>query len=74
MLEYCGAEWTEKFYQVEPKEDDGKGEWSSKWDLSDWRDVKESDQMQEDYHFPNLPWMKDGEIHLTQSTTILKVS
>merc|ERR1712076_86087 len=72
LLEYCDADWSEKLYEAHPKEDDGKGQWHSKWNLTEWTGDKESEQFQKNFHFPNLPWMKDGDVHLTQSTAILK--
>ena len=66
LLEYAGAEWTETMYNVTKKED-------GSWDRSAWTDVKKTDAIQNAFHFPNLPWMKDGDVGISQSTAILKV-
>ena len=66
MLEYAGADWNETMYEVVKKED-------GSWDRSPWTDVKKTEKMQKNFHFPNLPWLKDGDVCISQSTTILKV-
>jgi len=67
LLEYTGADWNEKMYEVVKRED-------GSWDGSMWKDVKKSDEMQKNFHFPNLPWLKDGDVCISQSTAILKVT
>jgi glutathione S-transferase len=65
MLEYAGADWKETMYEVHQKED-------GSWDRSEWTDLKKTKEIQDKFDFPNLPWMMDGDVALTQSTTILK--
>ena len=67
MLEYAGADWKETMYEVHQKED-------GSWDRSEWTDLKKTKEIQDKFDFPNLPWMTDGDVALTQSTTILKVN
>jgi glutathione S-transferase len=66
LLEYCGEDWNEKFYEAHKTENG--------WDRSEWTDVKATEEFQKTFAFPNLPYMKDGEVALSQSTSILKVS
>ena len=73
LLDFCDAKWSEIHYEVYPQEDDGLGLWNSKWSLKDWTDKKESDEFQQNFDFPNLPWLKDGDVKITQSTAIYKV-
>ena len=43
------------------------------WDRSEWLKVKSQPEIKNKFVFPNIPWMKDGDVFLTQSTAILKV-
>ena len=43
------------------------------WDRSEWLKVKSQPEIKNKFDFPNIPWMKDGDVFLTQSTAILKV-
>lgn len=65
MLEHAGAEWNETFYEAHQKED-------GSWDRSEWTNVKATPEIQKNFAFPNLPWMKDGDVCISQSTAILK--
>jgi len=65
LLEYAGADWKETMYSVSQKSD-------GSWDRTAWTEVKKTEEIQKNFHFPNLPWMKDGEVCLSQSTSILK--
>jgi len=66
LLEYAGADWSETMYSVVKKED-------GTYDGSAWhKDAKPTDQIQTTFAFPNLPWMKDGDVAISQSTAILK--
>ena len=40
--------------------------------MGEWFKDKNSVEMKEKFFFPNLPWMVDGEVKLTQSVTIMK--
>jgi len=66
----CGwnrlKEWNETFYEAHQKED-------GSWDRSEWTNVKATPEIQKNFAFPNLPWMKDGDVCISQSTAILKV-
>ena len=87
LLEHVGEEWKETFYEAHlPEGNNSQGvkiiafvfigadrNDFSKWDRSEWGNVKQTDQIQNNFAFPNLPWMTDGNVHLTQSTAILKV-
>ena len=66
MLEHAGAEWNETFYEAHQKED-------GSWDRSEWTNVKATPEIQKNFAFPNLPWLKDGDVCISQSTAILKV-
>ena len=61
------TEWNETFYEAHQK-DDGS------WDRTEWTNVKATPEIQKNFAFPNLPWMKDGDVCISQSTAILKVS
>jgi len=65
LLEYSGAEYKEILYDHYLKED-------GSWDRTEWTSVKDSADFQRKFDFPNLPYMTDGNVHLTQSTAILK--
>ena len=67
LLEYSGADYKEILYDHYLKED-------GSWDRTEWTSVKESADFQQKFAFPNLPYMTDGNVHLTQSTAILKVN
>jgi len=71
MLEYAGADWNETMYSVSQKAGSDPNNFAN-WDRSAWTDVKKTEKIQNSFHFPNLPWMKDGDVCLSQSTTILK--
>jgi len=64
LLEYVGEEWNETHYEAHFR--DGQ------WDRSEWQDVKKTTEIQSKFAFPNIPWMKDGDVCLSQSTAILK--
>ena len=65
LLEYVGEEWAETQYEAHFR--------NGQWDRSEWQDVKKSAEVQSKFAFPNIPWMKDGDVCLSQSTAILKV-
>jgi len=65
LLEYTGADWKDTQFDNYQKED-------GSWDRSEWLSVKESEDHQNKFNFPNLPFLVDGDVHLSQSTTILK--
>merc|ERR1711970_1018119 len=71
LLEHVGEEWKETFYEAHLPEGADPNDFS-KWDRNEWVNVKKTDAIQSTYAFPNLPWMSDGDVHLTQSTAILK--
>ena len=72
LLEYAGADWKETMYEVSLPDGADPNDFS-KWDRSDWTDKKKTDEFQKNFHFPNLPWLKDGDVCISQSTAILKV-
>ena len=72
VVESLSTEWKETFYEAHLPEGADRNDFS-KWDRSEWTKVKSTDAIQSTYAFPNLPWMTDGNVHLTQSTAILKV-
>ena len=72
MLEYCGEEYTERLYDFVKASQDDHGGHDAAWDPSEWFNEKNSDKFQQDFAFPNLPYMIDGEVKLTQSAAILK--
>merc|ERR1712088_124538 len=59
LLEYAGAKYTDKRYNC----GDAPG-----FDLSDWTNVK----FKLGLDFPNLPYLIDGNIKVTQSNAILR--
>ena len=65
LLEHVGEEWKESQYEAHFKDD--------LWDRSEWQNIKKSEEVQSKFAFPNIPWMKDGDVCLSQSTAILKV-
>ena len=65
LLEHVGEEWKETQYEAHFR--DGQ------WDRTEWQNIKKSDEVQSKFAFPNIPWMKDGDVCLSQSTAILKV-
>jgi len=71
LLEYAGADWKETMYEVSLPDGADPNDFS-KWDRSDWTDKKKTDEFQKNFHFPNLPWLKDGDVCISQSTAILK--
>ncbi|CAK8678998.1 unnamed protein product [Clavelina lepadiformis] len=60
ILEYCGADYEDKRYQL-------RGE-SPNIDRSDWLDVK----FKLGLEFPNLPYLIDGDVKMTQQWAIIK--
>lgn len=61
LLEYTGANWEEKLYHQEGRD-------AEKPFDSDWIKVKRS----LDLDFPNLPYLVDGYLKITQSKAILR--
>ncbi|KAG8451135.1 hypothetical protein GDO86_003411 [Hymenochirus boettgeri] len=59
LLEYTGTAYTDKRYVT--------GE-APNYDKSEWLDVKEKLGLP----FPNLPYLLDGDVKLTQSNTIMR--
>merc|ERR1711963_182290 len=59
LLEYCGADWQDLQYEGGPAPD---------FDLSAWTNVKPTLGLD----FPNLPYLIDGDIKITQSNAILR--
>eukprot|EP00922_Rhytidocystis_sp_ex-Travisia-forbesii_P027912 GHVS01040965.1.p2 GENE.GHVS01040965.1~~GHVS01040965.1.p2 ORF type:complete len:146 (+),score=11.45 GHVS01040965.1:267-704(+) len=61
LLQYARVPWKETRYEVRQTA-------TGEWDRSEWTDVK--------FHlgldFPNLPWMIDGNLRLTESTAIIR--
>jgi glutathione S-transferase len=57
-----GLEWEDCFYEA--------GDETSGFDRTSWTSVKES--VLGDYSFPNLPYLKDGTLVMTQSLAILR--
>ena len=66
LLEYVGADWNDVQYE-RIKKSDGNLDWAQ------WNEVKNSEKFQKNFAFPNLPYLIDGNVHLTQSLAILKV-
>lgn len=62
LLEYTKLPYEEKLYNLKQ---DAAGKYV---DRSEWFDVKSSIGLD----FPNLPYMKDGDVSLTQSSPILR--
>ena len=73
LLEHVGAEWKETMYEAQLKEGKDGSDIFNDWDRSDWLNVKSSEDFQSKFAFPNVPWMKDGDVCISQSTAILKV-
>ena len=44
------------------------------WDRTEWTNDKFSEKFQNEFSFPNLPWLRDGDVKITQSSAIFKVS
>jgi len=65
LLEYCGADWKWTEYDHHLLED-------GSYDREEWLKVKNDPKFQEKCDFPNLPYMIDGDVCISQSTTILK--
>ncbi|XP_070575707.1 glutathione S-transferase Mu 1-like isoform X4 [Ptychodera flava] len=59
ILEYAGIEYEEKFYELGPAPEYSKDSW-----------LKEKHNL--GLSFPNVPYMFDGDIKLTQSNIILR--
>ncbi|GCB71198.1 glutathione S-transferase Mu 1-like [Scyliorhinus torazame] len=59
LLEYCGTEYEEQFYSC--------GE-APNYDKSCWFDVKPKLGLD----FPNLPYLFDGDVKITQSNAIMR--
>ena len=70
---FLSIEWKETFYEAHLPEGADRNDFSQ-WDRNEWNNEKKTDKIQSTYAFPNLPWMTDGDVHLTQSTAILKVT
>eukprot|EP00921_Rhytidocystis_pertsovi_P017290 GHVQ01027167.1.p1 GENE.GHVQ01027167.1~~GHVQ01027167.1.p1 ORF type:complete len:133 (+),score=7.45 GHVQ01027167.1:201-599(+) len=63
LLAYCQLEWKETRYELlESTKNPGT------WDRSQWTSVKYNLELD----FPNLPWLIDGDLKLTESTAILR--
>uniref|UniRef100_A0A0G4FS09 glutathione transferase n=1 Tax=Chromera velia CCMP2878 TaxID=1169474 RepID=A0A0G4FS09_9ALVE len=60
VLEYGGLEYTEDLYTLQKKED-------GSWDRGMWMDVKYSKGLD----FPNLPYLYDGEMKISQTNAII---
>jgi len=65
FLEYTGEKWTDTFYEAHALPD-------GEWDRTEWTNDKFSEKFQNDFSFPNLPWLRDGDIKITQSSAIFK--
>uniref|UniRef100_A0A7S4IF88 glutathione transferase n=1 Tax=Prymnesium polylepis TaxID=72548 RepID=A0A7S4IF88_9EUKA len=61
LLEYTGTPYTDKKYEQGPAPD---------FDKSCWFDVK--DTVLGEYPFPNLPYLIDGDLVVTQSNAIVR--
>eukprot|EP00922_Rhytidocystis_sp_ex-Travisia-forbesii_P014518 GHVS01021709.1.p1 GENE.GHVS01021709.1~~GHVS01021709.1.p1 ORF type:complete len:152 (+),score=16.71 GHVS01021709.1:203-658(+) len=61
VLEYCRVSWRETRYELKETE-------PGQWDRREWTDVKSHLGLD----FPNLPWMVDGDLRLTESTAIIR--
>ncbi|OXA37066.1 glutathione S-transferase Mu 5 isoform X2 [Folsomia candida] len=59
-MEYAGLEWEDKLYSMTGKD--------PVVDKMCWYGVKES----LGFDFPNLPWLVDGDVKLTQTTAIIR--
>jgi len=59
LLEFTGAEWEDKLYACGPPPD---------YDKTCWFGVKES----LGFDFPNLPYLIDGDVKMTQTQAILR--
>ena len=42
------------------------------WDRTEWTNVKATAEFQEGFAFPNLPYLVDGDVKISQSTAMLK--
>ena len=67
------VDWKETFYEAHLPEGANANDYSN-WDRSEWNNEKNTDKFHSNFAFPNLPWMTDGDVHLTQSMAILKVA
>merc|ERR1712228_79456 len=65
LLEYVGADWNDVQYERIKKSD-------GTLDPAQWTEVKNSEKFQKNFAFPNMPYLIDGNVHLTQSLAILK--
>eukprot|EP00922_Rhytidocystis_sp_ex-Travisia-forbesii_P022437 GHVS01032847.1.p1 GENE.GHVS01032847.1~~GHVS01032847.1.p1 ORF type:complete len:235 (-),score=26.39 GHVS01032847.1:102-806(-) len=61
LLEYCKLPWRDTRYELQPME-------GGQWDRREWTDVK----FKLGFDLPNLPWLVDGSLKLTESTAILR--
>lgn len=61
LLEYTGEKYEDKQYECGPAPD---------YDRSAWTDVKAAGTLKLD--FPNLPYLIDGDVRITQSNAILR--
>merc|ERR1712212_199389 len=71
LLEHVGEEWKETMYEAHLKQGADPNDFSQ-WDRSEWTNMKSTPEFQNKFAFPNLPWMKDGDVCISQSTAILK--
>jgi len=44
----------------------------TKWDRTEWTNVKATAEFQDGFAFPNLPYLVDGDVKISQSTAMLK--
>ena len=77
LLEYCGADWIDTQYEVVQAASSSDmtikvGDRATAWDASQWFNAKNSPEFQENFDFPNLPWLKDGDVHISQSNTVFQ--
>jgi len=71
MLEYAGADWNETFYEAHLKEGGDRADFTN-WDRTEWTNVKATAEFQDGFAFPNLPYLVDGDVKISQSTAMLK--
>ena len=66
LLEFVEANWSDVQYERHIKAD-------GTLDATEWLNSKKSEKFQKNFAFPNLPYLIDGDVYLTQSIAILKV-
>merc|ERR1712226_899514 len=68
LLKYAEIEYTERLFQLKPEEDGGETyNFTTSYQKSDWGVLKPT----QPHDFPNVPYLTDGEQHITQHQAIM---